>query len=46
MRRLIVLALLFITTISTGQVLSERDRATVIDEVLADRFNNLLPKQI
>lgn len=44
MRRLIVLALLFITTISTGQVLSERDRATVIDEVLADRFNNLLPK--
>ncbi len=44
MRRLIVLALLFITTISTSQVLSERDRATVIDEVLADRFNNLLPK--
>lgn len=44
MRRLIVLALLFITTISTSQVLSERDRATVIDEVLTDRFNNLLPK--
>ncbi|WP_405226114.1 M24 family metallopeptidase [Dokdonia sp. Asnod1-B02] len=26
-----------------GQILTERDRADVIDEVLADRFDNLLP---
>lgn len=27
-----------------GQVLAERDRAQLKDEILADRFNNLLPK--
>ncbi len=26
------------------QILSEKDRAVVVDEILADRFNNLLPK--
>ena len=26
------------------QILSEKDRAAVVDEILADRFNVLLPK--
>ena len=31
-------------TIYSQQILPERERATVVDEILADRFNNLLPK--
>ena len=39
------LGLLFFITIqfSTGQILPENERARIIDEILADRFNNLLP---
>lgn len=33
-----------ITTSLSAQILSERDRATLKDELLADRFNKLLPK--
>jgi len=29
---------------SNGQILAERERADVIDQILADRFNNLLPQ--
>lgn len=43
MRILILFFFLSISTLSTSQVLSERDRAQVVDEILADRFNNLLP---
>lgn len=43
MRRYILLLLLSISTFATSQILSERDRAQVVDEILADRFNNLLP---
>tara|TARA_R110002073_G_scaffold313380_3_gene485302 strand:+ start:13330 stop:14646 length:1317 start_codon:yes stop_codon:yes gene_type:complete len=41
-----VLLLLFFLTIQTtfGQVISERDRATLKDELLEDRFQNLLPQ--
>jgi len=41
-----VLLLLFFLTIQTtfAQVLSERDRATLKDELLEDRFQNLLPQ--
>lgn len=43
MRRLIFLLFLSISSFATSQILSERDRAEVMDEILADRFNNLLP---
>ena len=35
--------LLFPLVGAYGQILTERDRADVVDEVLADRFDNLLP---
>lgn len=31
-------------TTQAQQILSERERAVVVDEILADRFNNLLPQ--
>lgn len=43
MRTFILLVFLSTTTIAKSQILSERDRAQVVDEILADRFNNLLP---
>ncbi|MEP3381310.1 MAG: Xaa-Pro aminopeptidase, partial [Maribacter dokdonensis] len=30
--------------LSAQQILNEKERAIVIDEILDDRFNNLLPK--
>jgi Xaa-Pro aminopeptidase len=44
MKKLIILLLIFTTQINAQQILSEKDRAIVVDEILADRFNNLLPK--
>ncbi len=45
MKRVILLVLFVIPVFSIGQhILSERERAEVIDELLADRFDNLLPK--
>ncbi|WP_298539781.1 M24 family metallopeptidase [uncultured Aquimarina sp.] len=44
MKKLLVLTLLIITSISNAQILPERDRADVIDQILSDRFNNLLPQ--
>ncbi|MAZ73327.1 MAG: Xaa-Pro aminopeptidase [Flavobacteriaceae bacterium] len=35
---------IFIAEIGSAQILPERDRASMRDEILADRFNNLLPK--
>ncbi len=35
---------LFFTVFLNGQILSERDRALLRDEILEDRFNNLLPR--
>ena len=35
---------LFFTVFLNGQILSERDRALLRDEILEDRFNNLLPQ--
>lgn len=34
---------LFFSVLLNGQILSERDRALLRDEILEDRFNNLLP---
>ncbi len=45
MGRLFLLAcLLLINKTHAQQILSEKERAMVIDEILDDRFNNLLPK--
>lgn len=35
---------LFFSSITISQILPERERAQLKDEILADRFNNLLPK--
>ncbi|HEX4957753.1 MAG TPA: hypothetical protein VFV46_06215, partial [Lacibacter sp.] len=43
MRRLVFILLCFISFSSSAQVLPLRDQSKVIDEILADRFNNLLP---
>ena len=40
-----IAVLFFLVSLTTfGQILPERDRATLKDEILADRFNNLLPE--
>ncbi len=46
MKKYILLCLIsvFVVEITTAQILSEKDRASMRDEILADRFNNLLPK--
>ncbi|TLP77601.1 M24 family metallopeptidase [Maribacter sp. ACAM166] len=45
MRKLLLLiCLLFIGKMYAQQILSEKERAIVIDEILDDRFNNLLPQ--
>ncbi|WP_108804340.1 M24 family metallopeptidase [Aquimarina sp. Aq107] len=44
MKRFFIFLLLIFTTISQAQILPERDRAEVIDQILADRFNKLLPQ--
>ena len=41
--RTIVFVLLFFTQISFAQILSEKERALLKDEILEDRFQNLLP---
>ncbi|SNR65743.1 Metallopeptidase family M24 [Maribacter sedimenticola] len=38
------LCIFFIAKINAQQILSEKERAIVIDEILDDRFNNLLPQ--
>ncbi|MFT5752044.1 MAG: Xaa-Pro aminopeptidase [Dokdonia sp.] len=43
MRTFLFFLFLLTTTIATSQILTERERAQVVDEILADRFNNLLP---
>ncbi|GAB5400094.1 MAG: M24 family metallopeptidase [Aureisphaera sp.] len=43
MRYLALLFVLVCTTLSS-QILTERERATLKDELLADRFNNVLPE--
>jgi hypothetical protein len=42
--RLLVFLFFLATSVIPAQVLSEWDRATLKDEILADRFNNLLPQ--
>lgn len=44
MKRIVLTLLLISFYGNTQQILPERERARVVDEILADRFNNLLPK--
>ncbi len=44
MRHATFILFLFISVSAVSQILPERDRATLKDELLADRFNNLLPQ--
>tara|TARA_R110000787_G_scaffold7747_5_gene26046 strand:+ start:1786 stop:3105 length:1320 start_codon:yes stop_codon:yes gene_type:complete len=44
MRSLITLLLFLSINLSFAQILSEKDRATLKDEILEDRFQNLLPQ--
>ena len=44
MRRIVLILLIFSFYANSQQILPERARAAVVDEILADRFNNLLPK--
>ncbi|MCG0016276.1 M24 family metallopeptidase [Winogradskyella immobilis] len=44
MIRFFILFLLITLQINAQQILPERQRAEVVDEILADRFNNLLPQ--
>lgn len=41
--RKFIFSLLFLPFIINAQILSKRDRATLKDKILADRFDNLLP---
>lgn len=40
---LLVISFLIVLSASSQQILPENERARVIDEILSDRFNNLLP---
>ena len=44
MRQFLFLFLLFTISIINAQILPERERAKLYDEILADRFTNVLPK--
>ncbi len=44
MKKLLVVCFFFSLTFSFAQILSERDRAKLKDELLEDRFQNLLPQ--
>ncbi|MEQ6123144.1 M24 family metallopeptidase [Pseudotenacibaculum sp. MALMAid0570] len=44
MRNTLLLSFLFFTSIVFSQIVSERDRAAIKDELLEDRFQNLLPQ--
>lgn len=42
-KQLLFICLFFVTLTYSQQILPEVERARVVDEILADRFNNLLP---
>ncbi|MEN9884045.1 MAG: hypothetical protein RLZZ420_1262 [Bacteroidota bacterium] len=44
MRKLFFISFLFISQFASAQVLSEREESRIIDEVLSERFNVLLPQ--
>lgn len=44
MKYILIACLLSLNIISAQQILPERERAEVVDEILKDRFDNLLPR--
>ncbi len=44
MKKLLILLAFFITDSATSQILPLKDRAATIDNILKDKFDNLLPK--
>jgi Xaa-Pro aminopeptidase len=44
MKNIFLLIILFTSSINAQQILKEKQRAQVVDEILKDRFNNLLPE--
>lgn len=44
MKKILLLGLILFTTISQSQILDERERSKVTDQILSERFNELLPK--
>ena len=44
MKKVLFLLMLCVSASLSSQVLSERERAKVYDEILAERFNKLLPE--
>ncbi|SDB40795.1 Xaa-Pro aminopeptidase [Flavobacteriaceae bacterium MAR_2010_188] len=44
MKRILLILCIFNFQLHAQQILSEKEQARVVDEVLADRFNNLLPQ--
>ncbi|MUP46325.1 aminopeptidase P family protein [Gramella sp. BOM4] len=44
MKRILVALLILISGIAEAQVLAERERSKLVDEILAERFNNVLPE--
>ncbi|MCB7480872.1 M24 family metallopeptidase [Christiangramia sediminis] len=43
MKKILLLGLMLFTTIVQSQILAERERAKIIDQILAERFNEILP---
>ena len=44
MKRILIAAILLITGLSNAQILAERERSKITDEIQSERFNSLLPK--
>ena len=44
MTRICIFFLFLVSFVTTAQVVSEQDRAVIVDDILEDRFNALLPK--
>ena len=44
MKRILIAAILLITGLSDAQILAERERSKITDEIQSERFNSLLPK--
>ncbi|MDR5590845.1 M24 family metallopeptidase [Christiangramia sediminicola] len=44
MKKILMLLVLISTTIAQSQILAERERSKVIDQILAERFNQVLPE--
>ncbi|HKJ47781.1 MAG TPA: hypothetical protein VJ973_01755 [Christiangramia sp.] len=44
MKNTLIAVLMLITSFAQSQILAERERSKITDQILAERFNELLPK--